>query len=264
MSQQIANGMRAGHIASIGNFDVNIAIYSKTYQYMTGRAFEAGKAIGTFKMVVSGGSKISANRFGSTIAQTSSCDSSCQEYCGSVCSGGSCHTDCTHDCVPPTDPSTPGPTPGPPGVPPGGYGGVGGASNPGNADGTGTSSGPGAIPDDPSSIADHSTTCAHAYKTGSIHVRVDMTSTTHTVENLSVYYTGTGLPTTSLTQRGTGSAVYNPQTGQYHIEVAFTINAADGVLNSTEVTAVIDLTSQQDYFSESGWWDYYTMTLVGL
>lgn len=262
MSSQIASGMLAGHIKSIGNTDVNIAIYSKAYQHLTGRAFKAGQAVGNFRMVVNGGSKISSNRFGSTLASTSSCSGDgCQEYCGSVCTdGGGCHQDCTHDCISPTDPSTPGPPPG------GGYGGDtggGGYGGGGTSDDGTTSSGPGTTPDNGASVGDHATLCEGKYLAGKIKILVETTNPTHIVEKMTLFYTGVLPPGATVTQRGDGVASYNGSTNQYSMIIYFNVTGFDKAASSKEGYYEIYLSIQPDYFSEKGYTEYYTMIRHG-
>jgi len=261
----IAVGLRAGKVTSLGTFDGNVIIYSKEYNNPSGRSFRNGKAIGSYTLTVSGGSQLQNKRIGSTSALASSCNyQDCNSYCGSVCvDGGGCHTDCYRDCTGygPSDPSDPA-TPGPP-TTGGGFGGGTPSDGTSTSDDGTTSKGPGIPPDSPSSLGDHAVICQGNYLLGKLRVLVEINSVTHTIEKITLYYTGTLPPGSEVKQLGDGTASYNAYTGQYSARVYFNVTSADGSLNSKQGYVDIDLHSTPDYFGETGWDDRYTMTRTG-
>ncbi len=263
-SRSVATGMRAGRIKEIPGFDGNIALYNENYSFLSGRAFQGGRAIGTFQMRVTSNGKTKANfsRLGSTLAATNSCDyQDCTSYCGTVCvDGGGCHQDCTCESTGPSGGTTPA-DPGPPANGGGGYGGGTGGSSTGSSDDGTSASGPCGTPDGWDSVGDHAVLCEGKYMAGKLRVLVEMTSSSHSVEKITVVFNGVLPPGAAVNQVGDGTAYYSG--GQYIVHVYFNVTGLDGVTSSKEGYIDISIHSEPDYFSESGWWDYYTMTRHG-
>lgn len=256
ISSSVISGMQAGRIESVAAFDVNIIIYSKVYNHPSGQAFQDGRPVGSYKITRKYSKLALSNRIGSSMAQDASCNpSTCQDICAQTCanSGSSiCVTNCYTQCVLEggvTTPSTPtgqgpdDPTPNPPGNPPAG---------PDN----GTQSGIGTEPDQ-NNYGDHGIVCLHDYRGGKLKAVVSINSANNTVANVDLFCLA---PNVSVIVQSitTGYDGYN-----YTVHMNVTTSAADGS-NVKVGTIDIAVSSQQDYYSVSGWRDYYWMTLAGL